>query len=110
MKVFFAPAAKLDLLSIGENIGQENPTRAISFVDELIDRCYTLADLPRRYPLVPRYEHWGIRRRVYGNYLIFIGCARMPWISSTSCTAQWTTNRCYFPMCEKGFTHWHLRT
>jgi plasmid stabilization system protein ParE len=71
MKVFFAPAAKLDLLSIGENIGPENPTRAVSFVDELIDRCYSLADLPRRYPLVPRYEHWGIRRCVYGNYLIF---------------------------------------
>jgi toxin ParE1/3/4 len=71
MKVLFAPAATLDLLSIGENIGQENPTRAVSFVDELIDRCYTLADLPRRYPLVPRYEHWGIRRCVYGNYLIF---------------------------------------
>jgi plasmid stabilization system protein ParE len=29
MKVFFAPAAKLELLSIGEHIGQENPTRAI---------------------------------------------------------------------------------
>ena len=71
MKVFFAPAAKLDLLGIGENIGQENPTRAVSFVDELIDRCYSLADLPRRYPLVPRYEHWGIRRCVHGNYLIF---------------------------------------
>jgi toxin ParE1/3/4 len=71
MKVFFAPAAKLDLLSIGEHIGLENPDRAVSFVDELIDHCYTLADLPRRYPLVPRYEHWGIRRCVHGNYLIF---------------------------------------
>jgi toxin ParE1/3/4 len=71
MKIFFAPAAKLDLLSIGEHIEQENPTRAVSFVDELIDRCYTLADLPRRYPLVPRYEHWGILRCVHGNYLIF---------------------------------------
>ncbi len=71
MKVFFAPAAKLDLLSIGENIGHENPTRATSYVDELIDRCYTLANLPRRYPLVPRYEHWGIRRCVCGNYMIF---------------------------------------
>jgi toxin ParE1/3/4 len=71
MKVFFAPAAKLDLLSIGEHIGQENPDRAVSFVDELIDHCYTLAELPRRYPLVPRYEHWGIRRCVHGNYLIF---------------------------------------
>ena len=71
MMVFFAPTAKLDLLSIGDNIGQENPTRAVSFVDELIDRCYSLADLPRRYPLVPRYEHWGIRRCAHGNYLIF---------------------------------------
>jgi plasmid stabilization system protein ParE len=71
MKIFFAPAAKLDLISIAEHIGKENPTRAVSFIDELIDHCYTLADLPRRYPLVPRYEHWGIRRSVYGNYLIF---------------------------------------
>lgn len=71
MKVFFAPAAKLDLFGIGEHIGRENPTRASSFVDELIDHCYALADLPRRYPLVPRYEHWGIRRCVHENYLIF---------------------------------------
>jgi len=35
MKVLFAPAAKLDLLSIGEHIEQENPTRAISFVDDI---------------------------------------------------------------------------
>jgi ParE toxin of type II toxin-antitoxin system, parDE len=24
-----------------------------------------------RYPLVPRYEHWGMRRCVHGDYLIF---------------------------------------
>jgi plasmid stabilization system protein ParE len=47
MKVLFAPAAKLDLLSIAEHVGQENPTRAVSFDDESIRRC------------------------VYGNYLIF---------------------------------------
>jgi addiction module RelE/StbE family toxin len=71
MKVIFAPAAKLDLFNIGEHIRRENPARALSFVDELIDRCLTLADLPRRHPLVPRYEHWGIRRCVHGDYLIF---------------------------------------
>jgi toxin ParE1/3/4 len=27
--------------------------------------------MPRAYPLVPRYEHFGIRRRPYGHYLIF---------------------------------------
>jgi len=71
MKVIFAPAAKLDLLNIGEQIRPQNPSRAISFVDELIDHCLTLADLPRRHPLVPRYEQEGIRRCAHGNYLIF---------------------------------------
>jgi toxin ParE1/3/4 len=71
VKVIFAPAAKLDLFAIGEHIGPDNPKRAEIFVEELIDHCYTLADMRRRYPLVPRYEHWGIRRCVHGNYLIF---------------------------------------
>jgi addiction module RelE/StbE family toxin len=71
MRVIFAPTAKLDLLRIGEHIKQDNPARAVTFVEELIDRCYALIDMPRRYPLVPRYEHWGIRRCVHGDYLIF---------------------------------------
>lgn len=71
MKVIFAPAAVLELQNIGEKIRRENPARATTFVDELVDRCHTLTELPRRFPLVPRYEHWGIRRCVHGNYLIF---------------------------------------
>jgi plasmid stabilization system protein ParE len=27
--------------------------------------------MPSRYPLIPRYEERGIRRRPHGNYLIF---------------------------------------
>jgi len=34
-------------------------------------KCLGLAEAPRGYPLVPRYEHLGIRRRPFGNYLIF---------------------------------------
>lgn len=30
-----------------------------------------LAALPLAFPLVPRYERHGVRRVVYGNYLIF---------------------------------------
>ena len=30
-----------------------------------------MLDAPRAYPLVPRYEHFGIRRRPFGRYLIF---------------------------------------
>jgi addiction module RelE/StbE family toxin len=71
MKIVITKAAKADLIEIGEFIRPHNPTRAATFVDELLDCCYRLADMPRAYPLVPRYEHWGIRRYVFQNYLIF---------------------------------------
>ena len=71
MKVVITGAAKADLASIGDFIRPHNPPRAITFVDELLDHCFTLADMPRAYPLVPRYEKFGIRRSVYKNYLIF---------------------------------------
>ena len=55
----------------GDHGGGDNPSRALSFVDELLDRCLALAATPRAYPLVPRYERFGIRRCVHGDYLIF---------------------------------------
>ena len=71
MRVVITAAAKADLLAIRRYIGADNPTRAVSFVEELLDRCLALADTPRAYPLVPRYERFGIRRCVHGDYLIF---------------------------------------
>ncbi len=44
---------------------------SLNFVQELREKCESLADAPRGYPLVPRHEHLGIRRRPFGNYLIF---------------------------------------
>jgi plasmid stabilization system protein ParE len=71
MRVVMTAAAKADLLAIRRTIETDNPTRAVSFVEELLDRCLALAYTPRAYPLVPRYERFGIRRCVHGNYLIF---------------------------------------
>lgn len=71
MQVVIAAAAKLDLFKIGEDIRREAPTRADAFVQTLVNHCEQLAEMPRRYPLVPRYEDRGIRRCVHGNYLIF---------------------------------------
>lgn len=45
-----------------------NPHRALSFVRE---RCTGLAKLPFAFPLIPRYEHVGVRHRGYGIYQIF---------------------------------------
>jgi toxin ParE1/3/4 len=71
MRVVITAVAKVDLISIGDFIKPNNPERAITFVEELLNRCYALADMPRAYPLVPRYEKFGIRRTVYRDYLIF---------------------------------------
>jgi len=71
MKVVITAAAMADLLAIRRTIEADNPTRAVTFTDELLDRCLALADTPRAYPLVPRYESFGIRRCVHGDDLIF---------------------------------------
>jgi addiction module RelE/StbE family toxin len=71
MKVVITAAAKADLLAIRRYIEADNPSRALSFVEELLDRCLALADTLRAYPLVPRYERFLIRRCVHGDYLIF---------------------------------------
>jgi addiction module RelE/StbE family toxin len=71
MNVVLADEAKADLERIAEYIGHRNPERASAFVNQLLDRCESLAAIPAGFPLVPRYEARGIRRRPHGNYSIF---------------------------------------
>lgn len=71
MIVTLTAAAEADLEHIGDYIAQDNPPRAVSFVRELRERCERLADTPKAFQLVPRFEHTGVRRRVHGRYLIF---------------------------------------
>jgi toxin ParE1/3/4 len=71
MKVIISDAAYTELLQIGRRIKLDNPGRAERFVSEIYDRCQSLRDMPRAFPLVPRWEEQGIRRRPYGDYLIF---------------------------------------
>jgi toxin ParE1/3/4 len=63
--------AESDLEQIATYIARQSVEIALNFVQELREKCESLADAPRGYPLVPRYEHLGIRRRPFGNYLIF---------------------------------------
>ncbi|WP_349604839.1 type II toxin-antitoxin system RelE/ParE family toxin [Cupriavidus sp. DF5525] len=69
--VRLTPLAEAELEAIADYIARDNPRRALSFVQELRDRCLSLADMPFAFPLVPRYEDRGIRHRVHGNYQIF---------------------------------------
>lgn len=71
MIVQLTAEAEDDLERIADYIARDNPCRALSFVMELRDKCMSLANLHQTFPLVQRYEHHNIRRRVYKNYLIF---------------------------------------
>ena len=71
MRVRLSSEARQDLFAIGDYIARDNPPRAQSFVAELAAKCASLGEMPKAYPLVPRYAQKGIRRRVHGNYQIF---------------------------------------
>ena len=71
MIVRLTDQAEADLETIGDRIAEDDPPRAASFVRELREDCVGLYPMPGRFPLVPRYQGHGVRRRVHGNYLIF---------------------------------------
>lgn len=70
MRVIWSPEAEIDLDQVGDYIAMGNPTRAATFVREIITAGEAIGDMPRAFALVPRLEHRGIRHRVHGRYLI----------------------------------------
>jgi toxin ParE1/3/4 len=71
VRVVLSGQAKAELHEIAFYIARDNKLRALSFVRELRRKAMEIAEMPRAFPIVPRYEQHGIRRRVYRNYLIF---------------------------------------
>jgi len=71
VKLVLSNEAQRDLVEIGDYIARDNRARALSFVTELRAAMLVLLQRPRAFPMVPRYARLGIRRRTYGNYLIF---------------------------------------
>jgi len=69
--VVVTAGAERDLEDIASYVAAQSPRSALMLIRGLREKCESLADTPRGYPLVPRYEHKGVRRRPFGNYLIF---------------------------------------
>jgi toxin ParE1/3/4 len=69
--VVVTAGAERDLEDIASYVAAQSPRSALMLIRGLREKCESLADAPRGYPLVPRYEHKGVRRRPFGNYLIF---------------------------------------
>lgn len=71
MKVIFTQQAEHDLEQIADYIAQDNPIRALSFIQELEQKSLSIGDFPKAFPIVPELTEFGIRRCVYQNYSIF---------------------------------------
>ncbi|MBS0526037.1 MAG: type II toxin-antitoxin system RelE/ParE family toxin [Proteobacteria bacterium] len=71
MKVVLSRNAERDLEEIGDWIAQDSPGRAVSFVAELREACRALGSNSRGHPLVDQARDPMLRRKVFGNYLIF---------------------------------------
>lgn len=69
MTLVFSPKAAEDLEEIGDYIARDNPEKALSFVDEIEQHCYRIAETPtafrEREDIAP-----GLRMAVHGKYLI----------------------------------------
>ena len=70
MKVRITRQAQIDLESIAEWIGRDNPVRAISFVDELLVRCRSLSDHPDRFPIHRTTRGNVVRKMSHRDYAI----------------------------------------
>ncbi len=68
--LLFREAASADLEAILEYIGRDNPTRAVTFTNELRQQCQNIATLPgtlgrSRAELLPNMRSWA-----YKGYVI----------------------------------------
>ncbi|MGN6278064.1 MAG: type II toxin-antitoxin system RelE/ParE family toxin [Sphingomonas sp.] len=70
MRLEFSARAQRDLIAIGEWIREDNPKRAITFIDEIEWACRELIDFPNAFPVGVRRDGRVLRKRVHGDYLI----------------------------------------
>ena len=63
------PKAVQDLEAIGDHIAADNPSRAVSFIDELLALCARITERPGAYRRRDDLGR-GLRQAVHGSYLI----------------------------------------
>ena len=69
-KVILTSPAIEDLRVIAEYIAADNPKRALSFGDELLDRALNLGELPGVGRMVPEIGDSAIREVIHESYRI----------------------------------------
>lgn len=70
MRVTLSPLAERDLEAIGDYIAEDNPLKALTFIDEIRVQCEKIARAPQAYRVRPELAQ-GLRSCALGNYVIF---------------------------------------
>lgn len=70
MRCIFSDLAETDLEAIGDYIAQDNPARALSFVQELRSHSQRLTNAPKR-AIVDWIDGMPVRIAPHGNYNIY---------------------------------------
>jgi len=69
-RLIILPAARQDLIDIGDFIALDNPRRAILFIAEVEARMVTVAERPASFPFYDVLFE-GLRAARHGRHLIF---------------------------------------
>ncbi|WP_126974974.1 type II toxin-antitoxin system RelE/ParE family toxin [Frigidibacter oleivorans] len=72
-RLVILPAARDDLIEIGDFIAQDSPARAVSFLAELQSRMAEAAARPASFPARDDLVA-GLRSARHGRYMIFFLC------------------------------------
>jgi toxin ParE1/3/4 len=76
MKVVFKNTAIADLEDIVDHISKDSIGAALNLLSEIRENATRIGDFPEAYPVVNRFGGRELRRRVFGNYLIFYRISR----------------------------------
>ena len=71
MGVLFTPLAETDLEEIGDYIAQDNPARALTFIQDIRAQCQKVGKSPLAYRARPELGD-DIRSCPFGNYVILV--------------------------------------
>ena len=69
MAFVLAPRADRDLEDIADYIAEDNPDRAVTFIDEILAHCALIDEQPAVYPRRGEFGA-GIRMAMHGHYRI----------------------------------------
>lgn len=69
-RLVILPAARADMIEIGDFIAQDNPERALTFLGEIEAKMMQAAERPGSYPTRDDVRE-GLRSARHGRFLIF---------------------------------------